>query len=805
MTVSENPLQHNIREYAIEGLDRRHHFESPSYRSTLLGKSQTFESVFLHSEKLKDYCEAKRLETGKPSITGYRDTVGADCVSIDIDSQTDLEQARQATIHIIENLCTDFLVDPLCLTICFSGNKGFHISVPAGLFGGFTPSKDLPRFHKMIVEQLAGEYSYLVDYTIYGHVSIIRLENTRHEKSGLFAVPLIFSELQEHTVDDIKIMAVNIRTDVKRIDSSTLQANQKLVALKASLEDKLSTAPVSTVDENNVYSYSNVEFNRWNRIAKHCKVLQQIEQKGKTGELIRHDDRVALGCIATAFGDDGKKKVHDILKTQSNYDKNRTEYYLDTMADSGYKPKLCEKICGPDNLCDAIKVINRRSPIAFAYTHDANSDTPKKYVESYAVEKLRSHFTNLLYVTKEKVFYQYDHGVYKMIDAEALKARICEFLPYYFPAREITHNRMNALEERMKLERSVRFEGTMNADTHKINLQNGIFDLQTGKLSAHDPNIKLSVQIPSSYDPRATCPLFDKFMEETFKNDKETIEYVLKLWCYLLLPTYAFQKIWVWLGEGRNGKGVLSRLMIRMLGQENVSHEDIHQLAHERFSSINLKDKLANISTELRADDLDMSALKKLSGEDYISAEFKGKDKIAFKSFARLIIIANQLPRFSEIGTAIMERFEFIRFENVVTNAAVDTTLEEKLAKELPGIFNRVVLQFSQIVGADGRIYFETPTKLKEAQKEVLSDLSSVVEFVETDCVKGRELQMQLKDLYAKYKQWSKDCGYKPLGRNRFSNLLRNACKLEVSGGTGNQTTVKGVWTEAATSWNLTN
>jgi phage/plasmid-associated DNA primase len=114
-------------------------------------------------------------------------------------------------------------------------------------------------------------------------------------------------------------------------------------------------------------------------------------------------------------------------------------------------------------------------------------------------------------------------------------------------------------------------------------------------------------------------------------------------------------------------------------------------------------------------------------------------------------------------------------------------------------------LQFSQIVGADGRIYFETPTKLKEAQKEVLSDLSSVVEFVETDCVKGRELQMQLKDLYAKYKQWSKDCGYKPLGRNRFSNLLRNACKLEVSGGTGNQTTVKGVWTEAATSWNLTN
>ncbi|HEY6191348.1 MAG TPA: phage/plasmid primase, P4 family [Bacteroidota bacterium] len=689
--------------------------------------------------------------------------------------------ARVAAIHIIENLRTNYSVEPASLSICFSGNKGFHLQVPAELFGGFTPSKDLPRLHKMIVEQLAGEFSYLVDYTIYGHVSIIRLENTLHENSSLFAIPLTFNELQEKSIDDIRTMAGSIRVDVRRKDPSTIASNQKLATLKHAMEEKILTAPVSTVDENNLYSYSNLNLQGWNKISKHCKVLKQIEQKGKTGELIRHDDRVALGSIATAFGDDGKKKVHDILKTQGNYDKDRTEYYMDTMADSGYKPKLCENICGPDKLCDAIKAINRRSPIAFAYTFDPKADQKKKYVESFAVEKVGKHFSTLLYVIEEKAFYQYANGVYKQIDTEMLKAMICQFLPYYFPKEDVTNHGLNALLERLKLEGYIRFAGRLNAETYKLNLRNGIFDLVSRTLTPHTDKFKSSIQLPFAYDPKATCPVFDKFMQESFSKDYRIVDYILKLWCYLLIPSYEFQKVWIWLGEGRNGKGTLNRCMTSMLGDENVAFQDVHVLAHDKFSPIHLKGKLVNFSTEMQTDDLDMTMIKKLSGGDQITAEYKNKDKINFKNYARLIVLANQLPRFSDVGPSVLERFVFIPFKNTVAEKNMDTRLDEKLAAELPGIFNRVVAKFDTIVRSDGHISIETPKVLIDQRKSAITKISSVAEFACERYDRGNSTdKVPLKLLYSEYEEWCKYSGYKSLGKIRFADALRTTCKLRV-------------------------
>ena len=784
--------QFNIREYAIEGLHNRHRFESPSFQSTLIGKAQTFQSVFLHSDKIVKHLEDQLAETGKRSIAGYSDKVAVDNIPIDVDSKENLKLGQDVTIQILYSLRDNYGLDPTLIDINFSGNKGFHLQIPGALFGGFTPSKELPGIVKSIVEELVGDLGRLVDFSIYGHTRIIRIENTQHEKTNLFSIPLSLHELETMTIDEIRALATTVRTRDAETPRS-LASNQSLVDLRRRIETKNVVQPVIKSDENKSYSYTSLKIDSWGKIPKHCKVLGSVEEKSKKKENIGHEERFALGCVATAFGEDGKKKVHELLKDQHNYDREKTASYLDSMTESAYKPKLCEHICGPDKLCDAIKAINRRSPIAFAYTYDPDKDHAKRYVESYAVEKVVNHFENLLYVTTEKLFYEYRSGIYQLIDEEQLKSRICQFLPYYFPLHDVTNNRLNSLLSRVKLERTIRCEDRLNENMFQINLQNGIYDMRTAKMTAHDMKNRSSVQLPFAYNQHATCPLFDKFMDETFKGDAETIDYVLKLWCYLLLPTYAFQKIWVWLGEGRNGKGVLSRLMIRMLGEKNVSHEDIHQLAHERFSTINLKDKLANISTELRADDLDMAQIKKLSGEDYISAEYKGKDKINFKSCARLLVIANQLPRFSEIGTAILERFEFIRFENVLRDNAVDTTLEEKLAKELPGIFNRVVSKYADIVGTDGRIYFAESQRIRTTKSRVLSDLSSVVEFVESECNKGPKLQIPLKNLYQAYTDWSKDAGYKPFGRNKFADVLRKACKLTVINGGHNQMVVLGL------------
>lgn len=787
MDNDTNLVTYDLQELAINSPANRHIFQPVSYATSLFGQSGIYRSYFRHSVKLTQYAEAQKVLTGKPDIRGYQGSVAADSIIIDLDSKQDVELARQAAIRLLTRLHNDYTIDLNASSICFSGRKGFHVEIPATLFGGFTPAAELPGLHKLIVEHLTEGFGNLIDTSIYRHTGLIRLENTKHQDTGLFSIPILFNELTECTMDQIRDMAVRPRI-IERIDPGTLATNAALEALKA-IRPKVSTE--SVVGPNNNESVSAIvppSIDKWPKIAKHCRIIRAIERKHDAGDNIVHQERVWLGTIATAFGEPGKRKVHELLAGQANYDQTKTEGYLNQMTEHGYKPALCANICGPDNLCPAIKTIRRRSPSAFAYT-----DGEKAYVESYAVERLVKHFGNLIYVVIEKSFYEYSSGVYKPIDEQELKTNICQLLPFYFSVKDITNNRLNALVERMKLERAVRFEEKMNADMYRLNLANGIYDLRTGILSDHTPEFKSSIQLPFSYDSKATCPLFDQFMLDTFKGDQDTIDYMLKLWCYLFMPTYAFQKIWVWIGEGRNGKGVLSRLVIRTLGQTNVSHEDLHQLAHERFSAINLMNKQANFSTELRADDLDMTAIKKLSGEDFVSAEFKGKDKINFKNYARLIVSGNKLPRFSEIGTAIMERFVFIPFRNVVLADAVDTTLEENLSKELPGIFNRVASMFPQIQDPNGTIYFKESEAITAARETMLSSVNSAVEFINTECRRVPGSQSTLKGLYPHYQTWCKESGYNAMGKNKFADALRSGCKLAVTNGTGNQTMIYGV------------
>jgi putative DNA primase/helicase len=788
MTNDNTAVQYAVREYAIGSPANRHVFESPSYAATLIGKTGIYASLYYHSDEIEKHAEAQFILKGKVDLTGYKKSVAAHSLTIDLDSKDDVELARQATIRVVARLKEQYHVDDRALSICFSGKKGFHIEIPAELFGGFSPSTDLPKLHKLIAVHLTEGFGPLLDTSIYRHTGLIRLENTIHQDTGLYSMPITFQELQDKSMGEIRAMAVQARTDLGRLDPKLLQTSVALAALKEIQPEVLPLAVSSTSVSSKIATVEPPPIAKWSNIAKHCKIISDIERKSKTGENIVHDERVQLGTIATAFGTDGKRKVHELLLGQGNYNQEKTESYMNQMLEHGYKPAVCDSICGPDNLCPAIKILRRRSPIAFAYT---NGD--KDYVESYAVERLIKHFSDLIYVTTEKLFYEYYGGVYRVLDEEQLKVDIRELLPFYFPLKDITNHKLNELIKRLKLERPIRFDGRMNSDMYRINLNNGIYDLRTGELSQHSPEFKSSVQLPFSYDPKAACPRFDQFMLDTFKGDQEIIDYILKLWCYLFMPTYAFQKIWVWIGEGRNGKGVLSRLMIRTLGLTNVSHEDIHQLAHERFSTVNLKDKLANFSTELRTDYLDLTAMKKLSGEDFISAEFKGKDKFSFKSFARLIVSGNQLPRISEIGTAFSGRFVFIPFRNVVLDGAVDTKLEERLATELPGIFNRVVSMFQQIQSPDGTIYFPETKTISEARTSALTSLNSAVEFIESECRKVPGQNVLLKDLFGAYQIWCKNSGYKEMGRNRFADALRCGCKLSVTNGAGNQLTVYGV------------
>ena len=155
------------------------------------------------------------IETGK--VKGYRGPSYVDFLWFDIDRKdpelTMEENVRDALDDVqiyMNRLMYEYKVPPAYLRCFFSGMKGFHIGIPAEAFG-LKPSKELPGICKSLVEKLAGDLDY--DEGIYDRTRIFRLNNTRHEESGLYKVELEPQELLACSdVRSILDVAVSPRT-----------------------------------------------------------------------------------------------------------------------------------------------------------------------------------------------------------------------------------------------------------------------------------------------------------------------------------------------------------------------------------------------------------------------------------------------------------------------------------------------------------------------------------------------------------------------------------------------------------------
>lgn len=146
------------------------------------------------------YNEAHKETFSKTNtIAGITDVV-TDKLVWDFDSKTNLEEARQNTITLVNRLM-EFTVDTKDIAITFSGYKGFGIEVNL--------TQDItPELLKNIAFSLAiGCETF--DEVIYNPARILRVPTTRHQVSKLFKTPLTFSQLTTLTCDEIRALATN--------------------------------------------------------------------------------------------------------------------------------------------------------------------------------------------------------------------------------------------------------------------------------------------------------------------------------------------------------------------------------------------------------------------------------------------------------------------------------------------------------------------------------------------------------------------------------------------------------------------
>lgn len=152
---------------------------------------------------------------------------------IDLDCEENPDKAKREAVALVKKLITDYGIPEMNIGIAFSGMKGFSLTVDHGLFNA--ESLDyLPLIWKSIAEELKNKLKLkTVDLAVYERRRLWRLLNSRHQKTGLYKIPLTLTELEKLSMGEIKEQASKPREiEIK----SKIQAMQK--AEKLFLEHK---------------------------------------------------------------------------------------------------------------------------------------------------------------------------------------------------------------------------------------------------------------------------------------------------------------------------------------------------------------------------------------------------------------------------------------------------------------------------------------------------------------------------------------------------------------------------------------
>jgi putative DNA primase/helicase len=197
---------------------------------------------------------------------------------------------------------------------------------------------------------------------------------------------------------------------------------------------------------------------------------------------------------------------------------------------------------------------------------------------------------------------------------------------------------------------------------NEIPVLNGILDIETRELKEFTPDKVFFSKLPIYYDPNAECPQIDKFLSEVFSNEDDRLIFY-ELGGFSLLRDYRFEKAFMLVGNGRNGKDKTLELLKRSLGIENCCSVPLSSLVPDSFIISEFFGKMINVAGEINNKDLkDTSMFKALTGRSLISAPRKFLRPVTFQNHAKFVFACNELPMVYDNSKGFWDRWVLLEF-----------------------------------------------------------------------------------------------------------------------------------------------
>lgn len=303
----------------------------------------------------------------------------------------------------------------------------------------------------------------------------------------------------------------------------------------------------------------------------------------------------------------------------------------------------------------------------------------------------------------------------------------------------------------------------LDADAFLFNCTNGVIDLKTGQLRRHDPKYLMSKASLVVFDAKAVAPLWHEFLYRIFDGDDAVIEFVCRYLGYALTGDTSARLLLIFWGGGANGKSVLLRVMLHLLGTYGATAET------KTFLRTDLKQQDTTVSYDLArlrgarfvaitetefGQRLNEALLKQLTGGDPVVGRFPFREPFTYVPRFKPLIVTNHRPRIVGGDDAIWDRLALLPFRVRIPEEERDPMLAEKLINEAPGILNWCLSGAQQWI-ADRKL--DPPSSAREATVEYREDSDVLGEFLKARCYINTQARARASELYANYIQWAEE------------------------------------------------
>jgi len=231
----------------------------------------------------------------------------------------------------------------------------------------------------------------------------------------------------------------------------------------------------------------------------------------------------------------------------------------------------------------------------------------------------------------------------------------------------------------------------------QIAVLNGILDLNTRQLQDFTKEMVFFNKFNITYDVKKNCPKIIKFVQSIVRKKSE-VQVIQELFGDLLWKEYKFEKCFMFIGNGRNGKSKLAELMKLFVGPENTCAVHPSTIEDPKSTTISyFHGKIVNLAMDINDTALrNISVLKSLSGRDQVTAERKFLVPLSFENYALMIFGCNKLPMvydISDSAIAFWERFILLEFPYTFTDRKIINSCKDASKKKFMKVKNANIIK----------------------------------------------------------------------------------------------------------------